>query len=270
MPNKDHCSVPKCSNNRSKALNNLTFHQFPKDKALRRQWMVQIRRDTSETFSVSRQFSVEDLLEAAQKRIEELEKLLKKESLYRQLQGMSNKSVRFHTGFFSFEVLVSTFNALRPTAEKMYSWSQFQRVRNKGENEINKTGNAIRAFKLSLFDQFYLCVTKLRLGTFNEKLAREFNISESTVSRVFISWINFLYFVLGTSPIWPARSIIDKHMPKCFKSLYPTSRVIIDASEIKVQTPSSMVLNSGCYSSYKSHTTYKAMWSYHHKGKLFT
>jgi len=46
-------------------------------------------------------------------------------------------------------------------------------------------------------------------------------------------------------------------MPDCFKELYTRCRGIIDAAEIKVQAPSSMVLNSCSYSSYKSHNTYK-------------
>ena len=45
-------------------------------------------------------------------------------------------------------------------------------------------------------------------------------------------------------------------MPTCFKAMYPECRGIIDASEIKVQAPSSLVLNTEMYSSYKSHTTY--------------
>lgn len=48
-----------------------------------------------------------------------------------------------------------------------------------------------------------------------------------------------------------------KNIPTCFKSMYPDCRGIIDASDIKVQAPSSLVLNSEMYSSYKSHTTYK-------------
>ena len=46
-------------------------------------------------------------------------------------------------------------------------------------------------------------------------------------------------------------------MPECFRELYPRCRGIIDASEIKVQAPSSVVLNSELYSAYKNHTTYK-------------
>jgi len=85
------------------------------------------------------------------------------------------------------------------------------------------------------------------------EFAVEFNISVSSVGRVFISWTNFLYFVLVLT-IWEKNK---KHMPECFKKLYPNCRGKIDASEIKVQAPSSMVLNSETYSSYKSHTTYK-------------
>ena len=96
----------------------------------------------------------------------------------------------------------------------------------------------------------------MRVGTLNQVLADNFNISQTTVSRVFISWINFLYFMLGSICIWPSRAKIKKHMPT-FKSLYPDCRGIIDASEIKVQAPSSLVLNSEMYSSYKTHTTYK-------------
>ena len=58
-------------------------------------------------------------------------------------------------------------------------------------------------------------------------------------------------------PIWPSRAKIDKHMPNCFKELYPKCRGIIDASDIKVQAPSSSVLNSCSYSCYKSHNTFK-------------
>ncbi|CAH3043867.1 unnamed protein product, partial [Pocillopora meandrina] len=112
---------------------------------------------------------VEELLEAAQARIEQLEQLLSKQSFYRQLKGMSDKRVRFHTGFSSFAIFVSTFNALRPTAESMFSWSQVQRARAKSGKDISNMRDTLKTCKLSLFDQFYLCITKLRLGTFNEK-----------------------------------------------------------------------------------------------------
>ena len=44
-----------------------------------------------------------------------------------------------------------------------------------------------------------------------------------------------------------------------FQANVPKYCVILDCTEIKVQTPSSKVLNSEFYSSYKSHTTYKGL-----------
>ena len=51
-------------------------------------------------------------------------------------------------------------------------------------------------------------------------------------------------------------------MPKCpksFKDLYPTTRVIIDCTEIFIETPSSVRVQSDTYSSYKHHNTVKAL-----------
>lgn len=52
MPNRDNCCVPLCQNNRSKKQFIISFHQFPKDKALKRQWIINIRRDEGKTFEV--------------------------------------------------------------------------------------------------------------------------------------------------------------------------------------------------------------------------
>ena len=79
--------------------------------------------------------ATDELLEAAQQRIE-LETALEKQMIYVQLKMKPNSSIRFYTGFLSFDVLVATFRALSPTAQNMYSWSQMQRVRNKGIGDV--------------------------------------------------------------------------------------------------------------------------------------
>ena len=201
--------------------------------------------------------TTEELLEAAHQRIEELEAALRKQTIYIQLKMKPNSSIRFYTGFPSSDVLVATFRALKPTAQNMYSWSQRQRLRNKGIGNVEGLRKTMQGSKLSIFDQFYLVLQKLRVGTLNQVLVDTFNISQTTVSKVFISWINFLYFMLGSTCMWPSREKIQKKRPTCFESMYPDCRGIIDASEIKVQAPSSLVLNSEIYSSCKSHTTYK-------------
>ena len=93
-----------------------------------------------------------------------------------------DSTVKFYAGFLSFEILVKTFNALQPTAENVYTWSQMQRLRGKGSNDTDKLRKSLKQCKLSLFDQFHLILQNLRVGTFNQVLADTFNISLPTVS----------------------------------------------------------------------------------------
>ena len=72
-------------------------------------------------------------------------------------------------------------------------------------------------------------------------------------------WANFLYFALGSINIWPSKDQIFRRMPYCFKSLYPSTRVIIDCTEIKTERPSFLVLGLQVYSSYKSSHTWKGL-----------
>ena len=49
------------------------------------------------------------------------------------------------------------------------------------------------------------------------------------------------------------------HMPEAFKNAYPTTRCIIDATEIFIQTPSNPQAQQLTFSSYKNHNTLKAL-----------
>ena len=85
---------------------------------------------------------------------------------------------------------------------------------------------------------FFLMFVRLRLGLFERDLADRFGVSVSTVSRICITWINFLYLKLKEIPMWPKKELVVSCMPTCFKQIYPTTRVIIDATEIPIETPS--------------------------------
>lgn len=58
---------------------------------------------------------------------------------------------------------------------------------------------------------------------------------------------------------WPSRNAIDSEMPEVFREKFPRTRVIIDCTEIKTETPNSLQLKSVMYSDYKSHMTWKAL-----------
>ena len=51
--------------------------------------------------------------------------------------------------------------------------------------------------------------------------------------------------------------MVKNNMPDSFKSAYPSTRVVIDCSELFVQKPRSIDAQRMTYSSYKSHNTFK-------------
>ncbi|XP_022807099.1 uncharacterized protein LOC111344152 [Stylophora pistillata] len=48
-------------------------------------------------------------------------------------------------------------------------------------------------------------------------------------------------------------------MPEDFRKSYPSTRVIIDCTEVKCAMPSSLLLNSELFRAYKNHTTLKGL-----------
>ena len=57
-------------------------------------------------------------------------------------------------------------------------------------------------------------------------------------------------------------------MPEAFKEKYPSTRVSIDCTEVRCQMPGSRLLNSELFSSYKNHTTPKALAGISPKGSI--
>jgi hypothetical protein len=195
-------------------------------------------------------------LAAAQKEIERLnQKVADLNSKLFLLERFSSDAslINFYSGFKDYDTLKGVFIALQPTAQNMIRWTQVQRRAQK----MNL--NVFREESLALIDQFFMFLCRVRQGFNEQDLAIRFNISQASVSRILITWTNYLYFMLGSLPIWQNREQINKYMPECFKTTYLKTRVILDCTEIKVQTPSSKVLNSETYSSYKSHTTFKGL-----------
>ena len=111
----------------------------------------------------------------------------------------------------------------------------------------------------SLVDEFFLVLLRLHLGLLLEDLAAGFRISLSTCGRIFNKWVDYLDVQLSFLVQWPDKASIQATMPSPFKGKYPNCRVIIDCTEIKTETPSSLKLRSLLYSDYKSHITCKSL-----------
>ena len=193
-----------------------------------------------------------DLLET---KLKETEKDLKEAecNLLKQFRVESisdnDQKVKFYTGFSTFAALMVCFNFLGPCVNKLaYRSTAAEEKSNKGRKRI-----------LSPLNEFFLLLVRLRLGLFEKDLAYRFGISQSSVSRILITWINFVYLQLKQIPLWPPRALVLSNMPNTFKMKYPTTRVIIDATEIFVEQPALPELQQLTFSNYKNHNTYKGL-----------
>lgn len=171
----------------------------------------------------------------------------------------NNSLINFYTGFPNYRTLIALYEFLNPGAggENVKFWLSGKEGTQMGTSESSvKQG---RPRSLNPWDEFFLTLCRLRQGFAEQHLGHLFNVSQSTVSRIFITWINFMYLKLGQINIWPSRELVTETMPQDFKAKYPTTRVIIDCTEVRCEMPSSLLLNSELFSSYKNHTTLKAL-----------
>ena len=116
-----------------------------------------------------------------------------------------------------------------------------------------------RSRALPPLEEFFMTMLRLRAGLFEQDIVNRFQVSQSTVSRIVCTWINFLYLKLKDIPLWPPRELVQLNMPRQFREKYPSTRVIIDATEIFVEQPQLPELQKMTFSSYKNHNTFKAL-----------
>lgn len=108
-------------------------------------------------------------------------------------------------------------------------------------------------------DQLFMTLIKLRLAKDDFELSILFDISEKLVSKVFICWLNFLFYQLSEIDFWPSRQVVSETMPMHFRAQFPTTRVIIDATEVAIQKPGHVGNQSASFSSYKNTNTLKVL-----------
>ncbi|CAN8007014.1 unnamed protein product [Ixodes hexagonus] len=164
----------------------------------------------------------------------------------------SPADVQFYTGLLSYEHFMSLWHFLVPgeDGENVKVWST---------TYSGKTTNAGRHPILSSKEQVFLLLIRLRLGLFERDLAYRFRVSIATVSKVCTTWINDMYVHLAQLPLWLPRLAVDDAMPPASKDRYASTRVILDATEVKCEASSSLVLQSASFSSYKSTNTFKGL-----------
>ena len=171
-----------------------------------------------------------------------------------------DKQIHYYTGFLSYRIFKACFDFLGPAVSSLTYWDLGKVVETCEKLDTNtKVCSKGRNRKCSPIDEFFIVLVRLRLGLFERDIGYRFGISQSTVSRILTMWIYFIYLLLQSIPLWPSRAMINVDMPDCFKTMYPSTRVILDATEIRVEKPSLPQLQQVTFTNYKNTNTYKAL-----------
>lgn len=111
---------------------------------------------------------------------------------------------------------------------------------------------------LTTFQEYLLCLLRIRRGFDIEHLSNLFCVSPGHVSKVFTTWINFMYLELNFLIKWPSREQVRTHLPRSFAQ-FPKTISIIDCTEFMAQRPSLPSSQRVTWSQYKHHNTFKLL-----------
>ena len=137
----------------------------------------------------------------------------------------------FYTGFPNAEIFESYLEFLQPGKNG-------KNIKYKNASYVDNNYSGAKLGKPRSLDpkeEFFLTLCRLRQGFPEDHLSHLYGIHQSTVSRITVSWIPFIYLKSSKICIWPSREQVDQHMPEDFKNKYPNTSIARN-SEPRVRT----------------------------------
>jgi len=168
-----------------------------------------------------------------------------------------DEDVRYFTGVINKNVLDSVFEYFEPMALTMTYWRGRNIEIQKSDTQAEKkTGKK----KIDLKNQFFLTLCRIKRGFETKELAHFYGVTKSSVSKIFITWCSLIHAELPTLFPMPSLERVVGYLPDHIRQKYPNLYGILDCTEFKIETPSSLVAQSSTYSTYKSNNTFKVLY----------
>ena len=146
--------------------------------------------------------------------------------------------IKMYTGLETFAKFLFVLVSLGPAASSLtYRW---------GDRP-----------SMSLENQLFMTLIKLRMYKSNEELAVCFATSTNTVANIVVTWINFMYHQWKEIDIWPSKELVHRYMPYDFGKKFPMTRIILDGTEFPIKKPKKPLLQQVTFSTYKNRNTLK-------------
>lgn len=97
-------------------------------------------------------------------------------------------------------------------------------------------------------DQLFAVLMRLKVGLYVQDISERFQISSASFSMYFSIWISLIHAELKFLNPFPSKDIIKRTIPESFKAKYPSTRVIIDCTELFIQSSISLINQSLTFS----------------------
>ena len=182
------------------------------------------------------------------------------------VQLSRDADVKFYTGFVNTDIFSCVYEHLLPKVTVMQYWKGERQTTKEAPIRYSLSNDAEMNSsyqkpgpkrKLTLEQELLLVMMRMRLALLVHDLAFRFQISDSLVSSIFLTWIRVMRLEFSHLIIWPSKEVTRENLPNCFQLFYPKVRCIIDCTEVNIETPSSLDTQAKCWSDYKHHCTVK-------------
>lgn len=172
-----------------------------------------------------------------------------------------SKSIKFYTGFKNYQVLYAMFEFFNEDSQKMhYLGSTYKNSEDLDWSETSTNDPKGKPRSLSKMDEFFMCMVRLRQNYEVFHIGNLFGLSAGQVSRIVNTWIMLMSDRLGQLNFWQSRPSEKSHLlPSDAKEALKELKIIIDATEIKTEKPSSTRAQKEIFSPYKNNTTAKCL-----------
>ena len=166
----------------------------------------------------------------------------------------TDKDVQFYTRLKTKEMFNKLHDFIAPFVKKR--WKGVKVVVKNARRCLNPGKKRGPSRKLHSKDEFFLTLTRLRLGLLLNDLSGRFAISAALCSQVFLCWIRATAKVLITMVFQPDQGVLNVTAPNHFSGIR-NIHSIIDCSELFIETPQAHDLQASTWSTYKHHNTLK-------------
>ena len=164
-----------------------------------------------------------------------------------------NRAFRFYTGVQDYAVIKVLYDMLfKPCLNKLLYYRS-------GESVTVARRVSAHRWSLDPEVEFFVFLSIMRRGLQQFDLAYRLNVSQSSICRIFYTWLHLVHNRLVQVPIWLQQSTVRDRTPEWFQKLFSGTRVILDCTDFFIQMPSGFWAQSETFSHYKHHNTAKAL-----------